>query len=144
MGSMIRSRFVFLLLLVGGCVLLGYWMGSSARSTTTGFPSSPIGTTGVIDTEKARARGAELGQEAAAAAAKVQETVTEAALTTKIKAKMALDDSVNARTVEVSTTGSTATLSGVVRSAAEHDRAVALARETNGITRVIDHLALAR
>jgi hyperosmotically inducible protein len=145
MRSRIRSRFVFLLLLIiGGGVLLGYWMGGSAPWRTAQVPSSPVGTIGVIDSEKARERGAELGQEAAAAAAKVKETMTEAALTTKIKAKMALDESVSARAIDVSTTGSTVTLSGVVRSAAEHDRAVALARETNGIARVIDHLALAR
>jgi osmotically-inducible protein OsmY len=145
MRSKIRSRFVFLLLmLIGGGVLLGYWMSGSALWSTPQVPSSRVGTTGVIDTEKARERGAELGQKAAAAAARVQETVTEAALTTKIKAKMALDDSVKARAIDVSTTGSTVTLNGVVRSTAEHDRAVALAQETNGVARVIDHLALAR
>jgi hyperosmotically inducible protein len=145
MRSKIRSRFVFLLLLlVGGGVLLGYWLGGSAPWRPAPLPSSPVGTTGAIDREKARERGAELGQEAAAAATKVRETMTEAALTTKIKAKMALDDSIKARAIDVSTTGSTVTLNGTVSSAAEHDRAVALARETNGIARVIDHLALAR
>src|ERR1700681_3047625 len=105
MRSKIRSRFVFLLLLlIGGGVLLGYWMSGSALWSTPQVPSSRVGTTGVIDTEKARERGAELGQKAAAAAARVQETVTEAALTTKIKAKMALDDSVKARAIDVSTT----------------------------------------
>ena len=69
MRSKIRSRFVFLLLLIiGGGVLLGYWMGGSAPWRTAQVPSSPVGTTGVIDSEKARERGAELGQQAAAAA----------------------------------------------------------------------------
>jgi osmotically-inducible protein OsmY len=36
------------------------------------------------------------------------------------------------------------TLKGTVRSAAEHERAVQLAKETAGVTRVIDHLAVAR
>ncbi len=66
----------------------------------------------------------------------------EAALTTKIKAKMALDDSVKARAIDVSTEGSVVTVSGLVRSAPEHDRVIALARETNGVTRVVDHLQM--
>jgi osmotically-inducible protein OsmY len=57
---------------------------------------------------------------------------------------MALDDSVKARSVEVSTTGTTVTLTGTVRSVAEHDRTIALARETAGVNRVVDHLVLLR
>jgi hyperosmotically inducible protein len=72
----------------------------------------------------------------------VGNAVDDAAVTAKIKAKMALDDSVQARSVDVSTTGPTVTLSGTVRSTAERDRAVALARETQGVTRVVDHLAV--
>jgi osmotically-inducible protein OsmY len=44
----------------------------------------------------------------------------------------------------VSTTGTTVTVTGAVRTAAEHDRAVALARETAGVKKVVDHLELAR
>ena len=55
---------------------------------------------------------------------------------------MALDDLVKARRIDVSTDGSTVTVSGTVGSRAEHDRAVALARETAGVTTVIDHLSL--
>jgi osmotically-inducible protein OsmY len=55
---------------------------------------------------------------------------------------MALDDSVKALAIDVSTTGSTVTLSGRVRSAAEHNRALALTRETNGVTHVVDRLVV--
>jgi osmotically-inducible protein OsmY len=72
----------------------------------------------------------------------VQESVTEAGVTAKIKAKMALDDSVKSRAIDVTTNGSTVTLSGRVGSAAEHDRAVRLARETEGVTQVVDHLKI--
>jgi hypothetical protein len=137
-------RTVTLLLLVGGIVLFGYLAGWPTRNWTTSSPSTAVGTSGTIDTGRARERGAELGEKAAAATAEVQETVAEAAITTKIKAKMALDDSVKARTIDVSTTRSTVTLSGTVGSAAEHDRAVALARETSGVTRVIDRLVVQR
>jgi osmotically-inducible protein OsmY len=55
---------------------------------------------------------------------------------------MMLDDSVRARSVDVSTTGSTVTLDGTVRSVAEHERIVALARETESVTHVVDRLVL--
>jgi osmotically-inducible protein OsmY len=53
---------------------------------------------------------------------------------------MLLDDEVNARGIDVATSGTIVTLTGVVRSAAERDRAVRLARETKGVTKVIDKL----
>jgi osmotically-inducible protein OsmY len=107
-------------------------------------PGAPIGTTGVIDTDKARERGAELGEKAAVAGAKVGAAMGEASLTLKIKAKMALDDSVKARAIDVTTSGGTVTVSGKVASAAEHARAIELARETEGVERVIDHLEIMR
>ena len=64
-----------------------------------------VGTSGGIDIQKAREQGAELGEKAAAATAKVEQTVEEAAITTKIKAKMALDDSVKARAIDVTKFG---------------------------------------
>jgi osmotically-inducible protein OsmY len=124
---------------LGAFVLLGYWSGPSWRPA--GRSTTPVGTSGaVIDTEKAREKGAELAEKAVVATEKMKETAHEAALTTKIKAKMALDDSVKASAIDVTTDGSTVTLSGTVRSVAEHDRALALARETAGVTAVIDRL----
>ena len=55
-----------------------------------------------------------------------------------------LDDSVKSRSIDVTTNGSTVTLTGTVRSAAERDRAMALARETAGVTSVIDRLTFPR
>ena len=55
---------------------------------------------------------------------------------------MALDDAVKARAINVTTRGTTVTLSGTVESKVEHDRAMALARETDGVTQVIDDLRL--
>ena len=103
-------------------------------------PAAEVGTSGTVD--KARERGAELGEKAAIAGEKLKDAAHDAAITSKIEAKMALDDSVKARAIDVSTDGSTVTVSGTVRSRAERDRAVALARETAGVTTVIDHLSL--
>ena len=142
MRTLIRGVLVVALIAIVGMFLFGYWAGSGLRRKTT--EPAPVATTGTINTEKARERGAEIAETAAKATAKVQQTLGEAELTTKIKAKMALDDSVKARAIDVTTNGTTVTLTGTVRSQAEHDRAVALARETTGITRVIDGLRISR
>jgi len=142
MRTLIRGVLVVALIAIVGMFLFGYWAGSGLRSKTT--EPATVGTTGTINTEKARERGAEIAETAAKATAKVQQTLGEAELTTKIKAKMALDDSVKARAIDVTTNGTTVTLTGTVRSQAEHDRAIALARETAGITRVIDGLRISR
>ena len=92
--------------------------------------------------ERARQSGAEIGERAAIATTKVEETLSEAGLTAKIKAKMTLDDLVKARTIDVTTQGTTVTLTGTVESKAERDRAVSLARETDGVTRVVDELTM--
>src|ERR1700722_923811 len=128
-----RSVLVVLVLVVGGVVLFGYLSGRPLGDLLNWSPSTPAGKP-TVDVGKARERGAELGEKAAAAGAEVEKTVAEATITTKIKAKMALDDSVKARAIDVSTTRSDVTLSGTVGSASEHDRAVALARETTGVT----------
>jgi len=53
---------------------------------------------------------------------------------------MALDDLVKARTINVDTSGSVVTLSGTVESSQERERAVRIARETAGVTNVVDKL----
>lgn len=142
MRTIARMLLGLLLVAVVGFLLLGYWAGWRAADRPA---STPVGTTGgVIDMEKARERGAAIGEKAAVATEKVRETVNDAAITAKIKAKMALDETVKALAIDVTTSGTTVTLRGTVRSAAERDRAVALARETSGITKVVDELTMAR
>ena len=135
-------RFVFVLILLGGLTFLalGYWAGRSVSrvdgTTTT------VGTAG-IDTERARERAAELGERAAVASAKAGEVVRDASITSKIVAKMALDDLVKARTIDVTTDGPIVTLTGLVHSQDERDRALRLARETEGVKQVVDRLLVA-
>jgi osmotically-inducible protein OsmY len=136
----LRAVLLIVLLILIGVFAFGWWTGSGIRDRG----SHPTGTTGSIDASKARERGAEAGEKAAEAAGKIRDSVEEAALSSKIKAKMALDDSVRARSIDVSTNGSTVTLSGTVRSDAERDRAIRLARETAGITTVVNHLEVQR
>jgi osmotically-inducible protein OsmY len=135
--SILRALLIVIFVVAVTFLLLGYFGGVRTRDTLgtrAGVPEQ----SGTV--ERARERGAEIGEKAAIAATKVEETIDEAALTAKIKAKMALDDSVKARAINVTTHGTTVTLSGTVDSSVERDRAMALARETEGVTKVIDDL----
>jgi osmotically-inducible protein OsmY len=126
-----------------GAFFLGYRWADGDGVTL----ERPVGTTGVadrIDTSKAREAGAELGEKVAVGAETAQRAASAATLTSKIKAKMALDDRVAATNIDVDTTGTVVTLSGRVRSEAERGRALDLARETVGVTSVIDHLTVTR
>src|SRR5947208_14940778 len=103
MRTVFRALLVLVLVAVVAVVLMNLWpAGWSFQRTGTGATAPNTGTTGSISTERARERGAEIGEKAAAATKKVQETVAEAALTTKIKAKMALDDTLKSRSIDVS------------------------------------------
>jgi len=138
-------RAVLMLLLIGvvGVMLLNFWpAGWSLEKVRAGTGSPNIIPTGTIDTERARERAADLGEKAAVATKKIQENLSEAGVTTKIKAKMALDDTLKARAIDVSTEGSTVTVSGTVPTTAAHNRAIALARETSGVSVVVDHLQI--
>jgi hyperosmotically inducible protein len=133
-------RRILLLAILAVVVVLGYnyWSGSG----WTLRPSTPR----AIDAESAARRGAELTkaatQKTGEAVTKLEGVVSQGALTTKIKSKMVLDDHVKARTIDVDTSGSVVTLTGVVQSNEERERAVRLARDTDGVTRVVDKLVV--
>jgi hypothetical protein len=132
MRALLRALLLLIILVV---VVAFAWRGWNAPRVDAGQPPS-------IDWSNARERSLEAKDKAVELATDVKENVAEAQLTAKIKAKMALDDTVQARTIDVTTTGTVVTLSGTVRSTAERERAVALARDTAGITRVVDRLVV--
>ncbi len=142
---MFRALFKLVLLVVivvaGASFFLGWWSFDTLRDRT-GMADRPLGTTGKIDTSKAREVGAQVGEKTAVAAAEAQAALAQGTLTAKIKSKMALDDLVRARSINVDTSGGVATLTGTVSSEAERQRALRLARETNGVTSVVDRLVV--
>lgn len=83
-------------------------------------------------------------EKAGDAAGRIKETMGDTALTAKIKSKMALDDHVKALNLNVDTMGSVVTVSGVVNTQEEKDRALQLARDTAGVTQVVDRIQLRR
>jgi hyperosmotically inducible protein len=136
--ALLRLILVVAILVGAAGFLLGWWGG---HRMIGGDAGTTVGTAGHVDAERAKEVGAKAGEKTAELANRAGDVFNDGALTAKIKSKMALDDLVQARSIDVSTKGGVVTLSGTVRSAAEHDRAVQLARETSGVSRVVDHLA---
>ena len=136
--SILRLLLAVVLIVVLGAFVMGYLSNRNSQQAI-GLPDRAETSDTVA---RAREGAAQVGEKAGEAATTVGATLEEAALTTKIKAKMALDDTVKARSIDVTTRGTTVTLSGIVASKAEHDRAMALARETDGVTDVIDNMKM--
>jgi hyperosmotically inducible protein len=145
---MVRAllRTIVIVVVIVGVVafFLGYrWADTDGDAVV----DRPVGTTGArdtsVDTSRARETGAEIGEKVAVGVNEAQSAAANGAMTAKIKSKMALDDVVDAARIDVDTSGSVVTLSGRVSSQAERERAVRLARETEGVTSVVDHLVVA-
>ena len=79
---------------------------------------------------------------AQAAARDTQGTLNDAWTTTQIYAKFFADPDIKGRNIDVDTAAGVVTLTGEVHSAAERTQAVAKARATDGVTRVVDKLTL--
>ena len=111
--AVVRALLISVLIVLVSFVGFAYWSGTAYYRVPRLAPSAAVGTRGVLD---------------------------DAEISSKIKAKMVLDDYVKARSINVNTKNGTVTLRGVVRSVDEHDRALALARDTVGVTQVVDEL----
>ena len=140
---MIRALFKLVLVVVilaaAAAFFLGYRIadGGDDIDVVAAEPAAPR-----LDTQKARETGAKVGETVAVGASRAQDALTDGALTAKIKSKMALDDTVKALAIDVDTNEGVVTLSGSVTSQAERAKAVQLAKETAGVTSVVDRLVV--
>jgi hyperosmotically inducible periplasmic protein len=136
--GLLRLALIVVIIAAAAAFFFGYKLGDNGVET----PVEATRSTPTVDTSKARATGAAIGEKVATGAAQAEQALSEGSLTGKIKAKMALDDTVKALTIDVDTKGSVVTLSGTVHSEAEHAKALQLARETSGVTSVVDRLVV--
>jgi hyperosmotically inducible periplasmic protein len=136
--GLLRLALLVVIIAAAAAFFLGY------RLSDNGVQAPVTAREGVpdVDTAKARAAGAAIGEKVATGAAQAEQALSEGSLTAKIKAKMALDDTVKALTIDIDTNGSVVTLSGAVNSELERTKAVQLARETAGVTSVVDRLVI--
>jgi hyperosmotically inducible protein len=146
MAHLIRSLIVLAVVAIVCAYFLGY-----LPQTASVFGSAPAAKTPASqDVEAPRGTppppppsGDELKDRAARAAQRVDETLAEAALTGKIKAKIALDDTVKTADVHVHSQKGIVTLSGTVTSTAQRDRILQLTRETAGVASVVNQITIA-
>ena len=136
---MVRGLLKLLLVVIIVVGLVAFLLGRWSSSAKVGADSG-AGVSGPVDTGKARDAGARIGEATAKAANKAADAIEPAVVTAKIKSKMALDDLVKAHNIDVDTNGTVVTLTGVVSSETERKRAVELAKQTEGVTSVTDHL----
>jgi osmotically-inducible protein OsmY len=139
LGSLVRAVVLIVVIVGAGAFLLGWWGSGRLRDDVR----QTVGTTGV-DTQRAREVGAKVGEKTATAADQARRAINDGGVTAKIKAKMALDDTVKALDIDVDTVGTTVTLSGIVATDAQRQKALQLARETDGVKQVVDQLQVRR
>jgi osmotically-inducible protein OsmY len=122
----------------------------AAKEQAVNIARGTKGVVNVVDSlivapgETAGAAAREAGDRAAAtvgrAADQAGQAISDAAVTTAVKSKLLADTTVAGLKIDVDTKDGVVTLTGTVRSAAERDQAVRLARATDGVKDVIDRL----
>jgi hyperosmotically inducible protein len=90
--------------------------------------------------EESKEQGREAANKVEGAAKSAGNAVKDAAITTAVKAKFIADSSVKGLRIDVDTDNGVVTLTGAASSRAEADRAVVLARNTDGVVRVVDNM----
>ena len=141
-------RFMFRLIVLGGLIaggayLAGYrWDDLADRARAAGAGEGAAAWTEDIDRERLKDAGSEIAARIGEGAGRAEAVLDEARLTAKIKAKITLDDTLEDSRVDVDTEGTVVTLSGRVATAAQRERVLQLARETEGVTSVSDRLVV--
>jgi hyperosmotically inducible periplasmic protein len=100
-------------------------------------------TTGALDStvdDRAKAAGKDAGHKTAEAADKAGAVVTDAAITSAVKAKLLGDPDVSGLKIDVDTKNGVVTLNGNATTKAEAEEALRLARTTEGVRDVVSKL----
>ncbi len=140
--SLIRLMLVLIIVVAAAAFLLGYRWSNGGVVRPSSEPVGTVGRDAPVDPSKARETGSKIGEQVATAANAAGELLEDSQLTAKIKSKMTLDDLVQARTINVDTKDGVVTVKGRVRTEAERQRALQLARETAGVKNVVDQLVV--
>ena len=145
---MLRCMFRLIVLgalVAGGAYLLGYrWDDSTERRARVAGAGAAAALTGNIDRKQIREAGAGIASKIGEEADRAKTGLGDTRLTAKIKAKMVLDDTLEGNRINVDTAGTVVTLRGSVSSVSQRHRAVQLARETDGVTSVVDRIEVTR
>ena len=135
--GLLKLALVVVIIAAAAAFFTGYRLGDGGVAAPVAARQIPT-----VDTAKARATGAAIGERVATGASEAERALAQGALTAKIKAKMALDDAVRALSINIDTNGTIVTLTGSVHSETERTKALQLARDTAGVTSVVDRLVI--
>jgi hyperosmotically inducible protein len=94
--------------------------------------------------DRAKDKSDKVADKAQDRADRVGNEMSDAWITTKLQSKYYLDSDVRGLNIDVTTNGGVVTLTGKVMTAAERDKALALAKATDGVKQVIDKMTLGR
>ena len=96
--------------------------------------ATKTGTDKTVDASKKAAKGTKK------AVSKSGEVITDGWITSRIKTKFMADDTLRASSIDVDTSDSVVTLNGAVPSEAARTKALSLAKEVEGVDKVVDNL----
>ena len=113
------------------------------KATDTGSTKAKVEEKATQTKEKTGSTTHEAKVKTEKAASKTGEVITDAAITTDVKTKLAATPGVSSLKIDVDTNNHVVTLSGDVKSKAEMNKAMAVARGTKGVRRVVNHLKVA-
>ncbi len=91
---------------------------------------------------KTKAASKKAGEKTKEVASDTGEAITDAWITTKVKTQFIGEDALKGSDINVDTNDHVVTLKGTVASEAGRARAVAIAKATKGVTRVVDNLTI--
>jgi hyperosmotically inducible protein len=110
---------------------------------TTGVDDKVQGAAGEAARD-ADAKTDEAQKKAGDAADRAGNVITDAAVTSAVKTKFLADTAISGLEIDVDTKDSVVTLTGTVPSAAEKTKALKVARETEGVKKVVDRLKVGK
>lgn len=108
------------------------------RDVVDSLTVNPSATVGARVEEQAREAARAAGQ----AVDRARDAAADAALTTSVKTRLMTDDVVKGLQIDVDSANGVVTLSGMVRTKGERERAIDVANRTEGVTRVVDKLTV--
>ncbi len=126
----------------GVVTLTGEVPSQAAKETAVQVTRATDGVVSVVDNLTIATAAADrgLGDAAAATAGRVSEVASDAMITSSLKTKFLADPDVAALKIDVDTMNGIVTLTGNVKTAAERDEALRIARDTEGVKSVVDRL----
>jgi osmotically-inducible protein OsmY len=95
-----------------------------------------------LTVDRGAAFGSDLSEQLGEATSSVAAASSDATITAAVKSKMVLDSTVSGLQIDVDTEGGVVTLTGNVANAGIRDRAIAIARSTEGVKNVQDRLTI--